>query len=346
MPAPRDVLAARLRKQAAGCEELGSLFYARLLELAAADLMLEGPVWEVLAGHEAEPTTSALPLRFLAAVNRLVLARELPGLARSYPHGGYAGDVAAAWPLFKRALVERRAEVRALVDRPCQTNEVGRSAGLLGGFLEVSRRTRLPLRLLELGASAGLNLRWDRYRYESTTASWGDPASPVHLDDAFTVAPDLAVDASVAVRKGCDLQPVDPLSEDGALTLRAFVWPDQPQRLVRLDGAIRVAAEVPAAVDAIGAADFLERELAAPVTGVATVVYHSVFRQYVTGPEAERMKDSIDRARSFATREAPVSLLTMEPAEQSPAVAFEVRLDGELLGTTHAHGTGVRWLLR
>jgi len=345
-PAPREVLAGRLRKQADACRGLGSSFYAALLNQAAADLLREGPSWEVLAGREREPGTAALPLRFMAAVNRLVLGGELPELARAYPAPQAEGDAAAAWPLFRRALVERRAEIRAFVDQPCQTNEVGRSTSLLGGFLEVSRRTGLPLRLLEVGASAGLNLRWDRYRYEAGGVGWGDPGSPVRFLDAFTSPPDLRSSVRVAVRKGCDVQPIDPGSADGALTLRAFVWPDQRARLARLDGAIRIAREVPVEVERSGAADFLARELASPVAGVATVVYHSVFLQYVGGAERRRMADALARAASFAAAGAPVHLLTMEPARPTSAITFEIRLDGKLLGTSKAHGSGVRWLLR
>ncbi len=171
MPAPREagatLLAERLRFQAAGCAGLGSPLYASLLEQAADDLDEEGDVWAVLAGFEGESEWSALALRLMGAIHRIVLLGELPELARHYPSTGGDGDAEAAWPPFKRALAERRDDVRSLVTRGCQTNEVGRSAALLGGFLEVAHRTRLPLRLLELGASAGLNARWDRYRYES-----------------------------------------------------------------------------------------------------------------------------------------------------------------------------------
>src|SRR5207237_574920 len=120
------------------------------------------------AGYVNEPGTAALALRFMGAVHRLVLDETLPELARHYPSTGGEGDASATWPAFKRAVVDQRAKLRDLLGAGCQTNEVGRSAALLGGFLEVAHRTHLPLRILEIGASAGLNLRWDRYRYESS----------------------------------------------------------------------------------------------------------------------------------------------------------------------------------
>jgi len=53
---------------------------------------------------------------------------------------------------------------RAL-DSVLQTNEVGRSAMLLPGFLTLARETRLPVEIAEIGASAGLNLYFDRCHY-------------------------------------------------------------------------------------------------------------------------------------------------------------------------------------
>jgi len=203
---------------------------------------------------------------------------------------------------------------------------------LVGGFLEVAHRTGVPLRILELGASAGLNLRWDRYRYEAGSEGWGDPDSPVRFEGVFEVAPPMDRQAVVAERKGCDLNPIDPTSEDGSLTLRSFIWADQLERFRLLEGAIEVARRVPAEVERIDALAFLRRELSSPRPDVATVVYHSVFTQYLD----EKMRRGID----VVIEAARVARLSMEPGEGT----FEVRLDGALLATTKAHGTGVRWI--
>src|SRR5436190_835747 len=83
----------------------------------------------------------------------------------------------------------------------------GRATALLGGFLEVARaHPGLPLRLAEIGASAGLNLRWDRYRYEGRGWSWGEPGSPVVFPSVFegAAAPPADARVTVAERLGCD----------------------------------------------------------------------------------------------------------------------------------------------
>ena len=331
MPEPREFLSSRLRRQAAQCSAWGSPFYGTLLGSAAGDLEAGGPAWELLQDLTEPSRSPVIALRLLGAVHRLVLTGMLPELSRHYPSTGGDGDATAAWPPFRRALAEHRDALHALVERGCQTNEVGRSAALIGGFLEVAHRTGLPLRILEIGASAGLNLAWDRYRYESEDGSWGDPASPVRFTRSFEVPPPLNRRATVAERKGCDLSPIDPTSDDGALTLRSLIWADQPARMALLDGAIEVASRWRVEVERANAADFLERELSTAPGDVATVVFHSIFMLYVAEADRVRIESAIARAQVFE--------LAFEPAEPR----FEIRLNGQLLGTSLPHGTGVRW---
>jgi hypothetical protein len=132
LPEATEKLSRRLRRQAAWCAELGSPFYASLLESAADDLVTGGPVAGVLSGFEDESGAAALALRLMGALHRLVLEDSLPDLAQHYPSTGGDGDAAAAWPLFRQALVDNGDRVRRLLAGGCQTNEVGRSAALLG----------------------------------------------------------------------------------------------------------------------------------------------------------------------------------------------------------------------
>lgn len=341
----RRILAERL----AGQGKWGkgqSPINSHLLLQSAADLDTEGAVWMVLQGFEDEPGTSAIALRFLGAVHRLVLRGRLPELARHYPSVGGDGDAKAAWPHFYRALVEHRDEVRELVKAACQTNEVGRSAALLCGFLQTAHDTGLPLRLLEIGSSAGLNLRWDHYRYEWEGRGWGDPNSPVVMDKSFDAPPPFEWNATVDERIGCDIKPMDVNDPEAALTLRSFIWPDQVDRFRLLDGAIKVAQLVPVTVLHKDAGDFLAEQLTEPRPGLATVVFESVMWQYLTDKTRDRIISIIEGAGVRATSIAPFGWLRMEIGEE----AFEVRLrlwpDGSdrLLARTGPHGTNVRWL--
>jgi hypothetical protein len=200
----------------------------------------------------------------------------------------------------------------------------------------------LPLRILEIGTSAGLNLRWDRYRYESGSEGWGDPDSPVRFTQAFEVAPPWDFEAQVVERRGCDLNPIDPTTDEGSLTLRSFIWADQVHRFHLLEASIEVARRVPATVERMDAVSFLRRELMRNVPGVATVVFHSVFLQYVPAEDREEMARIIVAARAVAPDDEPIAHLSFEPGIDR----FEVCLDGELMGSAKAHGTEVRWLPR
>jgi hypothetical protein len=222
-----------------------------------------------------------------------------PDLARHYPSAdGTPGDV---WNVFRAVLEEHRDELRELIARPVQTNEVGRSASLLGGFLTVAQETHLQLRLLEIGASAGLNLRWDRYRYESNGWSWGALTSPVRFTDVFREATPEAVDCEIAERAGCDLAPVDPTTEEGRLTLLSYVWPDQVDRLGRLREALEVARTVPATVERADAATWPEERLPDPPSGAATVVFHSIVFFYLDDAARARVRRLLEGAGAGAT---------------------------------------------
>ena len=321
-----------------------------LLDRAAEDAEAGGPVWEILAGRESDPPGSALALRFMGAVHRLVLSGEEPRLAAFYPSAGGDPSAGDAWPAFRDLTAANPALLRELVMRPVQTNEVGRSAALLGGFLTVARDSGLPLRILEIGSSAGLNLRWDHYRYESGSWAWGDPASALRFPAIFAGGAPEPAETAVVERAGCDASPVDPTTEDGRLTLMSYTWPDQIRRLEQLRAALAIAAEAPARVDRADAQEWLARELEHGPPGMATVVFHSIVSQYLGEEGRARLRKVIEDAASRASAEAPLSWLRLEPTEPSGSGRFLVHLttwpggEERLLAEAHPHGPPVRWL--
>jgi hypothetical protein len=325
--------------------------YAELLERAAGDASEAGPVFEVLRGHEDDPLGSALALRFMGAVHRLVLEGAAPSLAAFYP--SVAGKPAEGdpWPAFIAAVGEHIQTLRSYIERPVQTNEVGRSATLLGGFLTIARETAMPLRLLEIGASAGLNRRWDRYRYESGRWSWGEESSPLTFRDVFEGATPEDADAVVAERAGCDPNPIDLMTEEGRLTLMTYMWPDQTIRFRQLRDAVKVAAAVPASIERSDGARWLLRRLAESSDGVATVVFHSIVMQYL-GPEGRAgLEGVLTDAASRATSDAPLAWLRFEPSRPEGGGRCLVHLTmwpdrkERLLAESHPHGLPVKWLL-
>jgi len=345
-------LPRRFRAQAEQCLRNGSPLTAALLEGAAGDDEAGGPVHELLAPFAADPSGSVASLRFAGALHRLVLERQAPDLALHYPSVGGTAPVEEAWPVARR-VVERCAEqLAAGLRRPVQTNEVGRSAALYGGLLHVTARTGLPIRLLEVGASAGLNLLVDRFAYEvAEGVVLGEPSSPVRLRAPWRGRFPAYAPLEVVSRAGCDPAPLDPGSEADRLTLTSYVWADQVDRFERLRNALQVAAARPVPVERLPASAFLARELAEPVPGVATVVWHSVVRQYLSVDERVEMDRLLAEAGERATPDAPVLRLSLEPERIAGSTfRFLVELTEwpggrrELLAEALGHGPPVTWV--
>ncbi len=307
------------REQAEGCATLGSPMYADLLARIADDLDDGGPAADVLAGHEQDPGPSALALRLAGSVHRLVLERRAGALATYYPSVGGTWEPDGCWREFRAVLAEQRDDVRTWLDRPPQTNEVGRAAALVGGLLALSaRHPGLPVRLVEIGSSGGLNLNADRFRFVADDGRAAGPAeSPVVLEPAWTGP--VPLDAPwprLVARLGTDVMPVDVGTTDGRLTLTAYVWPDQVTRHERLRGALALAASHPVTVRRSGALETV-RSLA-PAEGAVTVVWHSVMWQYLGAAEAAGVRDRLADLGARATPTAPVAHLRMEPERRAP----------------------------
>ncbi|MBI4905573.1 MAG: DUF2332 domain-containing protein [Acidobacteria bacterium] len=292
--------------------------------------------------HGDNPMT--VPLRFLATAHRMALQGGLPELAACYPTCGGVANAARAVEVLAASVTADGEGWLAAMPKAVQTNEVRRCCALLPGFLRIARRFGKPLRLLEAGCSAGLNLRWDHYGYRAGTSHYGDDASPVMFTDAFDGQCEPAP-VTVASRCGCDLAPVA-LDEDGRMRLLSFVWADQVERFAQLDAAIEIARRVAAAVVEADAVEWVERELATRAAGVVTVVYHSVVSIYFPSEAKARFEALIREAGRRATEAAPLAWLSMEKGGGEAEVLLTMWPGGECvrIATTGFHGRDVRLL--
>lgn len=344
-------LVEAFRTQAAACGDLGSPMYAELLGHIADDLASGGRVTaSALVGHENDAGPSALALRLVGSVHGLVLAGEAPALAAYYPTKGGTWNLDRAWPEFLSLLTDRADDVRRLLASAPQTNEVGRAGALIGGLLRA--KVDLPVRLFEIGASGGLNLRADAFHYvDDAGRSWGDSDSPVVIDPAWAGLPlDLGQAVTIVERSGCDVSPVNPLADGGRLTLSAYVWPDQPARHERLRGAFELARRIPARVDAVEAATFVDAlELS---DGHATVLWHSVMWQYVPRDQQRRVTRRLATLGAEASARRPLIHLYAEPVRRSPEADHEFLVclerwpgpgEREILGRLAPHGVPTIW---
>ncbi len=346
---PEQRTARRFGIQALACEALGSSLYAGLLRQAAADLLGGGPTAGVLDGHHSGPGRGALALRMLGGVHALVLTGRAQGLARFYPSAGGTADpgeqAERAWPALRDVLASEAGEVRAWLGRPPQTNEVGRGAALAGALCHLVAEADLPVRLVEIGASAGLNLRADLFRITGNGVSYGPRSSPVRMPDAWLGRPPPVRPVTVVSRIGGDLTPIDPSTEDGRLRLTAYVWADQVARFQRLRGALDLAARVPARLRAEPASATITGLELRP--GTWTVLWHSIMRQYLESSEADALAAGLDALGAAATRSARFAHVSLELVQGTKDTPVElVTWPGGLrrtLGTAPPHGIPVTW---
>ncbi len=333
------------REQARWCERLGSPFTARLCAVLAETLDPANQIGARVLAWPGDPMGDALALRLCGGLLALVRARQAARLGAIYPPAPPPSDEALRAAV-AQTLAEQAAQLDPWLDGAPQTNEVGRSAALMSGLLVLADRFALPLRLFELGASAGLNLQLDLYGYDLGGTPAGAAGSGLQLEPEWKGPPPPEAEVRIAGRSGVDLSPVDPLAARERLL--AYVWPDQPRRLAQLEAALDIAAENPPRLDRGDAADWLEARLGVePEPGVCRVVLHSVAFQYFPAEAQQRIKKRLAKAGARASERAPLAWLRLEKLAQDAHFSLRLRIwpgEGRLLAWSHPHGSWIEWL--
>ncbi len=342
---------AAFTAQAGWCETLGSPFTSRLCATLADRLDRETVVGRRVLDWPGLPDAlhDSVPLRLAGALNALVRRGHVPDLAALYPpHPVPEAD--RLWAAVDTTFRARETGLLAWLDLAPQTNEVARSAVLIAGLAVVAAETGMPIALHELGASAGLNLVLDRYACQLGSRVFGDPRSALKLAPAWTGESPPAAKLAIASRRGVDLNPLDVTDPAGRERLLAYVWPDQAERVARLEAALAIALRDPPALDAGDAADWMESEFEpSPATGLCRVVMHSIAFQYFPARTQARVAAWIERAGAMAAPNAPVAWLRYEAdpeREGCPSLRLRIWPEGEnrVLAHADAHGRAVTWL--
>jgi hypothetical protein len=313
---------------------------AAVLVAAHDDVASGGPTWDRLRPHADLPPGAALGLRLAGAAHRMALSGDAPDYARHLPSCGGDGDVGAAGKAFVALMQDERLDLR-----PVQTNEPGRTAQLAAAFHVVTEETGRPLRVLELGSSAGLLLRFDEYAYELGSTVGGNAASAVRVrTDLDGPAPRVGP-TPVVERRGCDPNPLDPRDPDDRLVLLSFVWAGDVVRFETMRAALEAAAADPAPVDRADAGEWLASQLAATAPGVTTVVFQSIVQQYLPRDTRAAIEVAMAAAAERATLDAPVAWVRFEPGNGEAETRLTSWPGGEdrLLATSGFHGNPLTW---
>lgn len=334
----------RLRHLAQACEAMGSQLYGTLLNTIADDYDSGGIIHTFFESRPSRGTSSRIGLRLLGAFHYCALAGFAPELALRFPSCGGDGDARAAWDAARALLSAEPERIGALFDRTPQTNEVARSTVLLGGLLAIAASTRLPIRLFEVGASAGLNTRLDRYRYEGESWSWGNSPVVLRNRERNGVPRYLDVELDVIERRACDLRPLDVRRSEDRLELESFIWADQLERFERLRRALKVAREIPVPIERADMISWIPRAVAAQVGSVG-VIMHSVITEHLAASVRERLVEAIASVGARATSDAPIAWLRMEQthSDYETSVTLWPSREEIPIARSDGHGQEIVW---
>ena len=290
------------------------------------------------------PVGQRLPVLLLAALHDVVLRAPDTPVARWFPtvHPG-AAPTGPPDDALRATVDEHREELLALLrERQVQTNEVNRCLAWWIGLRHLcAEQPDLPVALLELGSSAGLNLRLDDYAYrievpDGHPLEVGRAGSPVQLGTEMRTGPWPELDGDlppIVARLGLDRRPVDVTDPGDARWLRACVWPEQPLRQSRLAAALTAAAQDPPEVvagDLVSDLPNAARRCTSAAAGpVHLVVLCSWVLAYVARPDRARLLDTLtELAATLRQAGGRLSLLTLESAEVVPWVVAPPPPDG------------------
>jgi hypothetical protein len=347
----RADIARAFREQADHCRNLGSPFNGLVCDLLAERLDDSSEFGRRISAWQGAPVADALALRAAGALHALARSGRAPVLAALYPKGNAIELPSAAvlGSVIEETVSEHDALLCPYLDSPPQTNEVARSSILLGAALWIAQRTGLALDWHEIGASAGLNLAFDHYRYELGAATFGPANAPVTIRASWQgKLPPLGAALRVHQRAGCDKSPLDPSSPAQRERLLSYIWPDQSERLQRTAAALELAARAPYRVERASASAWVRAHFSAPLRpGAVRVLGHTIVWQYLPRTERDAVRAAVEEAGARAVRDAQVAWFGMEADEVRDGAGLRLTLwpggKAEPLGRADFHGRWVRW---
>ncbi len=319
---------------------------------------------EMLALMDLVEKDQPLPITFFTAINYLVLGNPQHSLARFYPYlQEDALPAAEAYLFFRTFVFDYEDRLRAILPTArLQTNEVTRCANLLPAFLLAYQRGgHQALNMIELGASAGLNLLWNQYGYRYSQASGGQTTenllvknqhAPVQVScQVVTTQPfpltSMTTLPRVARCEGIEICPRDLHNERDMRWVRAAIWPEELERYRTLDTALAFAQHNPLPMHTGDACDLLPALLAAIPTFQTAVVWHS----YALNQGPIEVKQRIEAQIAEASHRLPIYRVALEFASGAaqPSLEWYEYQNGqimrqEILAHCAVHGERMTWL--
>lgn len=314
-----------------------------------------GPVFARIEGWPGDLAADGAIFRLAAGLHALALEGREPGVLRALYEEGAIPSSFALDAALAEALDVHGEALLGWLSHPTQTNEALRVAGLVAALLEMARGGAMPAEVLELGASAGLNLNFPHYAVRLGDVAVCAGSSAVTLAPEWRGAPPPPAAPEglrVTAARGVDLHPLgvhDPASRQ---SLAAYVWPGEKARSERLDAAIGIARAFPPLVDTGLASAWLMRRFAEPQAhGVRRVVFHSMVLQYTSPAERAAIDTAFALAGARAERERPIARVSIEWRADRQAVELRIaqwngrdhRGEPRLAALCHPYGEWIDW---
>ena len=339
---------AAFEVQAQYCDANDAPITARLCRGIALAIDKNSRFGGVILGWTGAPIADGLALRAVAGFH--ALWRDGRAQALDALFAGVVQETAQLGTTLCTIVHTHDAELTAWLDTPPQTNEPGRSAGLMSGLLVLAARFGLPFELLEIGSSAGLNLLIDRFAFDLGGVRAGPAGSSVLIRPDWRGPPPPAADVRIDSVRGVDIRPIDATAPGAERRLLAYIWADHRIRFDRVSRAIGMIREQPVDLVQGDAAEWVEAALGRPqAAGTMRVLMHSIVWQYLPADGQARIAAAMAAAGAKATDDRPLGWVTLEADRTLNRHDLVVRSwpgDGApvLLGHAHAHGFWVEWL--
>jgi len=345
-------IAEAIAWQAQHAEEAGAPITGRVVRAQLAILRGPSTLGARIAGWPGLSLEDAMPLRVAGGLHFLHLSGAEPKLAGVY--SGAVSDQSEVDAIVARAALQFDEELCGWLESPPQTNEAGRSSCVMAGLLWLAGRIGPEFELIEIGASAGINTMMHRYAYDLGGTLAGPQDSPMLLKPEWRGEAPPRADLRIASVKGCDIAPVDLTDPEQSLRLKAYIWADATERMVRMETAIAMAHECPPDLVAADALAFVHEQLAHPqAEGRARVLFHSVMWQYLPQETRAAITAAMEAAGAEATADRTLGWIRVETNRATFRHELTVRYwrgqseegggDWVQLAEAHPHGAWVAW---
>lgn len=337
-----------IKFQAEHCRRNNAPVTARIIEAQIALMHGDTLCGRRIASWPGLPLEDAMPLRLAGGFHHLLLSGDDDRLVPVYR--GEVTDQSDVDAIVGAVTADHDARLLPWFDGPPQTNEAGRSSSFMAGLLWLSEKVGRRFEINEIGASAGINTMMERYHYELGGVTAGPESSPMRIKPEWRGSSPPQAQVEIVSIQGCDQAPVDLSDPEAALRVKSYVWPENTERLKRMDAAIALAAEKKPDIVRADALDWVAKRLATPqAEGVVRIINHSIVWQYIPEGRRKLIANAVEAAGERATVERPLAWMMLETNRETFKHELCVRYwpgpdEWHLLAEAQAHGSWVQWL--